>query len=79
MIAWYLEGSQAIGFIEVEEKNKFVVMFSFRIKSNIETQSLEDELNEIEDTFRNPNLLIESIKEMQQKKEESLKKEESNE
>jgi hypothetical protein len=37
-----------------------------------ETKSLENELNEIELTFRNPNLLIETIKEMQQKQEESL-------
>jgi hypothetical protein len=29
-------------------------------------------LNQIEETFRNPNLLIESIKEIQQKQEESL-------
>ncbi len=29
-------------------------------------------MNEIEETFRNPDLLIQSIKEMQQKKEESL-------
>jgi predicted nucleic acid-binding Zn-ribbon protein len=37
-----------------------------------QSKSLEDELNEIEDTFRNTDLLIQSIKEMQQKKEESL-------
>ena len=36
-------------------------------------QSLEDELNKIEDTFRKPNLLIQTIKEMQQKQEESLR------
>jgi hypothetical protein len=34
--------------------------------------SLEKKLNEIEETFRNPNLLIETIKEMQQKQYESL-------
>jgi hypothetical protein len=38
-----------------------------------ETQSVEDKLNEIEDTFRHPNVLIQTIKEMQQKQEESLK------
>jgi hypothetical protein len=37
-----------------------------------ETQSLEDKFNQIEDTFRNPNLLIQQIKDMQQKQEESL-------
>jgi hypothetical protein len=34
--------------------------------------SLEKKLNEIEELFRNPNLLIESIKEMQQRQDESL-------
>jgi hypothetical protein len=37
------------------------------------SKSLKDELNQIEETFRNPNLLIESIREMQRKQEESLK------
>jgi hypothetical protein len=37
-----------------------------------DTQSLQIKLNKIEETFRNPNLLIQSIKEMQQKQEESL-------
>jgi hypothetical protein len=36
-----------------------------------ETQSVEDKLNELDDIFRNPNLLIEAIKEMQEKQEES--------
>jgi hypothetical protein len=36
-------------------------------------QSLEDKLNDIEDTFRNPSLLIQSIREMQKKQEESLR------
>jgi hypothetical protein len=35
-------------------------------------KSLENELNQIEETFRNPNLLIESIKDMQQKQETAL-------
>jgi len=38
-----------------------------------ETQSVEDKLNEIEETFRNPNILIQTIKEMQQKQEASVK------
>jgi hypothetical protein len=37
------------------------------------SKSLENELNQIEDTFRNPNLLIASIQEMQTKQEASLK------
>jgi hypothetical protein len=38
-----------------------------------EALSVEDKLNEIEETFRNPHLLIQSIKEMQQKQEESMR------
>ncbi len=45
----------------------------FENSSFDETKSLLTELNLIEDTFRNPNLLIETIKEMQQKQEESLR------
>ena len=37
------------------------------------SKSLKDELAGIEETFRNPNLLIRSIKEIQHKQEESLK------
>ena len=45
-----------------------------RFSSFDESKSLEDKLNEIEEeTFRNSNLLIQTIKEMQQKQEESLK------
>ena len=44
-----------------------------RFSSFDESKSLEDKLNEIEEeTFRNSNLLIQTIKEMQQKQEESL-------
>jgi hypothetical protein len=35
-------------------------------------ESLDNTLNEIEEKFRDPNLLIETIKEMQQKQEESI-------
>jgi hypothetical protein len=45
----------------------------FETQSFDESVSLENKLNELEDTFRNPHLLIESIREMQQKQEESLK------
>ncbi len=37
------------------------------------SKSLDKDLEEIEEYFRNPNLLIQSIKEMQQRQEESLK------
>jgi len=37
-----------------------------------DSKSLQIKLTEIEETFRNPNLLIESIREIQQKQEESL-------
>ncbi len=40
--------------------------------------SLEDETNQIEEIFRNPNILIQSIKAMQQKQEETLKEIQSN-
>jgi hypothetical protein len=40
--------------------------------SFVETKSLEDRLNEMEDTFRNPDLLVKAIKEMQRKQEKSL-------
>ncbi len=36
-------------------------------------ESLEIEFNQIEDNFRHPNLLIQTIIEMQSKEEESLK------
>jgi hypothetical protein len=44
-----------------------------RFSSFDDSKSLEDKLNQIDETFRHPNLLIEAIKEMQQKQEESLK------
>ena len=44
-----------------------------RFSSYDDCKSLEDKLNQIEDTFRHPNLLIEAIREMQQKQDESLK------
>ena len=45
----------------------------FENSSFDETKSLLTELNQIEETFRNPNLLIETIKEMQRKQDESLR------
>jgi hypothetical protein len=45
--------------------NENVLVFDY-------SKSLENELNLIEETFRDPNLLIQSIKEMQRKQQESL-------
>ena len=45
--------------------NENVLVFDY-------SKSLEHELNQIEETFRDPNLLIQSIKEIQRKQEESL-------
>jgi hypothetical protein len=39
---------------------------------SFETKSLEQSLKETEETFRNPNLLIESIQEMQRQQEEAI-------
>jgi hypothetical protein len=39
---------------------------------SFETTSIEQSLKETEETFRNPNLLIESIREMQRKQEEAI-------
>jgi hypothetical protein len=39
---------------------------------SFETTSIEQRLKETEESFRNPNLLIESIREMQRKQEESI-------
>jgi hypothetical protein len=52
---------------EIYSKNHKEIYSSFD-----DSKSLENELNQIEDTFRQPNLLIQTIEEMQQKQEESL-------
>ena len=39
---------------------------------SFETTSIEQSLNETEETFRNPNLLIDSIREIQRKQEEAI-------
>jgi hypothetical protein len=49
-------------------KEKLLENFS----SSFESQSLGNELNQIEETFRDPYLLIETVKDMQQKQKESL-------
>jgi hypothetical protein len=45
--------------------------FEASLKSN-ETISLEQSLKEVEETFRNPNLLIDSIREMKRRQEELI-------
>jgi hypothetical protein len=61
----------------IDQTKKSEEMYLKNIKEGFSTFdnciSSDHELNEIEDTFRNPNLLIETIKEMQHKQEESLK------
>jgi hypothetical protein len=46
--------------------------FQVNFSSFEKNKPLEDELNEIEELFRDPNLQIETIKEMHQKQEKSL-------
>jgi hypothetical protein len=61
----------------IDQIKKCEESLSKNLKENFssfdETKSLENELNQIEETFRDPNLLIETIQAMQQKQEESLK------
>jgi hypothetical protein len=61
---------------EIYEKI-YLTSLKEKVKGNFsssfdESKSLANELNQIEDTFRSPNLLNETIKEMQQKLEGSL-------
>ncbi len=58
-----IKKSEAIYFKELKD----------RFSSFDQSQSLENELNETEELFRDPNLLIQTIKDMQHKQEESLK------
>jgi hypothetical protein len=64
----------------IEQTKKCEAEYLKEVKENLllssfdHSKSLDKELEEIEEEyFRNPNLLIQSIKEMQQKQEESLK------
>jgi hypothetical protein len=65
-----------IALAMIDQTKKSEEMYLKNIKEGFSTFdnciSSEHDLNEIEDTFRNPNLLIETIKEMQHKQEESL-------
>jgi hypothetical protein len=64
----------------IEQTKKCKAEYLKKVKENLllsssfgESKSLDKDLEEIEETFRQPNLLIETIREMQQKQEESLK------
>jgi hypothetical protein len=63
----------------IEQTKKCEAEYLKSLKVNLllssfdQSKSLDKELEEIEELFRNPNLLIQSIKEMQQRQEESLK------
>ena len=65
-----------IALAMIDETKKYQEKYLRDLKESFslfdETQSVEDKLNGIEETFRNPHLLIQSIKEMQQKQEASL-------
>jgi len=61
----------------IDQTEKYQYIYLNDLKENFsfsfnETKSLANELLEIEETFRNPNLLIETIRGMQQQQEESL-------
>jgi hypothetical protein len=53
-------------------QEKYLEDLKERFSSFDHLHSLENEMNQIEDTFRNPHLLIETIKQMQRNQEESL-------
>ncbi len=61
----------------IDQTKLYEVMYLSSLKEHFTSfdhnKSLEIELHKIEETFRSSNLLIETIKEMQQKQEESLK------
>ena len=59
-----------------DETKSFEKVYLNSFKENVSSfdhgKSLDTELNEVEETFRNPNILIATIKEMQRKQEASL-------
>jgi len=65
--------------LKIKDETKYYEQIYFKsIKESFSSfdqskGSLEDKMTEIEEIFRNPNILIQSIKEMQQRQEESLK------
>ena len=63
----------------IEKTKKFEAIYLKSLEAQLEaslqsfeTKSLEQSLKETEDTFRDPNLLIESIREMQRQQEEAI-------
>jgi hypothetical protein len=64
----------------IEKIKKYEKLNSKKLQENIlkphpysdKTNSLKKELDDVEETFRSPNLLIQSIKDMQLRQEESL-------
>jgi hypothetical protein len=66
-----------IALAMVDQTKKYEALYLKNIKEHFssfdDSKSLQIKLTEIEETFRNPNLLFESIQEMQQKQEEALK------
>jgi len=61
----------------IDQIKKCEESLSKNLKENLssfdETKSFKNELNQIEETFRNPNLLITTNKDIPQKQEESLR------
>jgi hypothetical protein len=61
----------------IDDTKKYEEMYLNELRKHFSSfddcKSLDDELNELEVTFRNPNLLIETIQAMQSKHDESLK------
>jgi hypothetical protein len=67
----------AIALEMINQTTKYQDIYLNDLKENFsssfdESKSLANELNEMEEQFRNPNLLIQSIKDMQQKQNKSL-------
>jgi hypothetical protein len=66
-----------IALAMIDKVKKHEVLLSKSLKEKLssfdETKSIENEFNQIEETFRNPNLLIETIREMKHKQDESLR------
>ena len=64
----------ALAMIDLIKKHEAVYLkeLNENFSSFDDCKSLENELNQIEETFRRPNLLIQTIQEMQRKHEQSL-------
>ena len=67
-----------IALAMIDHTKKYEALYLENVKEGFslfdDCKSLEHDLNQIEDAFRNPNLLIQSIKDMQQKQETALNK-----